>query len=120
MITKQQKIEAYKETIKVWSWLVDNLGKDKGYYVDKVDEFLYELENGCPLCELYIEYACGGCPLQEAGQECGTPGAPYTNYDYYNAQLTDEQNKMIRYKARKTILDTVQKALDELELDTAR
>lgn len=37
-------------------------------------------QNACPLCKLYFDAYCVGCPLNENGMRCGALDSPYEKF----------------------------------------
>jgi len=63
----EQTLKALKESIKEWSKIIDRTGGDEG-------------TRNCPLCDIFYENNCNGCPIKEkTGEDC-CYGTPYDDW----------------------------------------
>lgn len=81
--------EALDLSILKWEWIIDRNGYtqgERGKSIYDIYPEIAELENGCGLCELYIDFnneTCKGCPLDFINNKdkewagCEKKGHPY-------------------------------------------
>jgi hypothetical protein len=64
------KLEAKSLSIEVWRYLEEHPEiKDKGALPIHIKRKIWALKARCPLCELFIDSDCDGCPLYR-GKSC--------------------------------------------------
>jgi len=73
--------EAKELTIEIWTYFAEHPEITKK---SELPEELYSkiknLEAGCPLCELFIESGCTGCPLSAARNRCASINSFYCRW----------------------------------------
>jgi hypothetical protein len=73
--------EAKKLTLELWRYLAEHpeimFKKSVPYYLYHKIAILKEM---CPLCELFSNKGCSGCPLNMAGEECPDIYSAYTRW----------------------------------------
>jgi hypothetical protein len=66
--------------LEVWRYLADHPEiESKRCLPKELYEKIQDLESRCPLCEVYFVY-CPGCPLNEAGERCGSNNSAYDKW----------------------------------------
>ena len=68
LLWNKKTLKALQGSIKKWENIVAGTGVDRG------------TEN-CPLCQLYINNRCEGCPVKKKTQLIGCLGTPYGAYE---------------------------------------
>jgi len=82
--------ESKELTIEVWTYLAEHPEIRRKYELPKIlYEKIKDLELKCPLCELFFEYACTGCPLATTG-DCCMDGGVY--HCWYNAETPEDRS----------------------------
>jgi hypothetical protein len=77
-MTKQ---EAKDTTVKVWEHLAEH--PEIEYKTDLPDELWNKISgmvSTCPLCELFANDDCEGCPLDTAGERCDEEGSIFDRW----------------------------------------
>jgi hypothetical protein len=76
---KKETRAALLGSIKKWEKIVLGTGADNG-------------EQNCPLCKLYINHACQGCPVAEKTGDVFCDGSPY---EYFIVAYHEEKEKLL-------------------------
>jgi hypothetical protein len=110
------KKKAKALTLEVWEYLASHPEIE---YKSKLPKRLYsqikDLDSECPLCEIFDQDffdRCKGCPLKDAGQQCGR--SPYKSvYDRwcspsnFSKTQTESSLRGIRGRAARKIVNIV-------------
>ena len=90
-------LEALKGSIEKWEKIVDGSGVDR-------------LNANCPLCALFINHICRGCPVRDKSKDSGCRNTPYQAWSEHQNGEHD------RYTDRKVLCSTCEPlAKTELE-----
>ena len=63
----KQTLTALRGSIRKWEKIVAGTGRDDGM-------------NDCPLCAIFWEKFCKGCPVSKAAKNTGCEGTPYQDW----------------------------------------
>ena len=66
----ERTLEALKGSIRKWEMIVQGTGIDKG-------------TANCPLCRLFFEAGCKGCPVEKRMGISGCVDSPYDDWDVH-------------------------------------
>ena len=64
---------ALQESIRKWEQILNEGGEEKGV-------------NNCPLCELFSDESCRGCPVSLSAREWSCNGTPYEKWIFHHEQ----------------------------------
>lgn len=67
---KKKTLDALKGSIHKWEQIRDGLIEDQGTH-------------NCPLCKLFHDIHCVGCPIQQHTGKMNCAGSPYEDYNDY-------------------------------------
>lgn len=86
--------EAKEISLELWGYLAKHLECDRKY---KAPSELYSkvsvLNNECPLCELFVDEGCCGCPLFEARAGCFSDNSVWDSWQYTSIADYDARKK---------------------------
>ena len=100
------EIQAIKESVELWTWLVDNFPAMKRKHPDFESKYS-KYSSRCPACE-YYNY-CDLCPLKD----CCSATSDYAHRaDFINC---DGGSPRRAFEATRSILKKMEKKLKELE-----
>lgn len=69
----RETLKALRGSIRKWEKIVDGTDEDRGH-------------RNCPLCALFFDDNCRGCPVSDATGQCGCNDTPYEAWVDANAE----------------------------------
>jgi hypothetical protein len=103
------KRKAKEICLEIWGYLKDNPDvKDKEYLPQELWDLISGLLGKCPLCELYRQNNCQGCPLFTAGEWCFKVDSPFSVFYCWYHAIPGPKGNAKRRKSAGRIYDIVE------------